>query len=81
MQAYDNEMRGVLFRNDKRETDKHPEYTGKVQIRGEEFRLAAWVRESSKSGQKFFSIAVSEPQNTQAEPGSHEPDLDDSVPF
>ena len=53
---------GSLFKNDKKETDKHPEYTGTwVDASGKKYRLAAWVKEG-KSG-KFFSLSASEFQN------------------
>lgn len=47
---------GALFRNDKRETEKHPEYTGKITIEGVEYYLSAWVNESARTGQKYFAI-------------------------
>ena len=46
---------GALFRNDKRETEKHPEYTGKITIEGVEYYLSAWVNEM-RNGQKYFAI-------------------------
>lgn len=47
---------GALFRNDKRETEKHPEYTGNITIEGKEFYLSAWVNESARTGQKYFAL-------------------------
>jgi uncharacterized protein (DUF736 family) len=61
---YDNTNKGVLFRSeDKAEGDKKPDYTGKLNVAGKDFRLAGWIRES-KTGKKFLSIAVSEPKPT-----------------
>ena len=80
--TYDNTNRGVLFRNDKRETDNHPEYTGKIDVNGTEYRLAAWVKESSKDGKKFFSLAVSEFQKkAEPETAPETEDFDDDIPF
>lgn len=51
-----------LFKNEKRESDKHPEYEGEFKIRcphcaGAQLGwIKAWVREA-KNGKKFFSIA------------------------
>lgn len=53
--AYDNELRGALFRNDERRGDKDPIYKGTITIRGEEYWLSAWLNES-KSGQKYMAL-------------------------
>ncbi len=59
---YDNTNKGVLFKNqEKGEGDKKPDYTGKLNVNGKDYRLAGWLRES-KSGTKFLSIAISEPK-------------------
>jgi len=56
-----NENSGALFKNNKRMHEKSPEYTGKAMVNGTEYLLSAWVNES-KSGQKYFSIKFSVPQ-------------------
>jgi uncharacterized protein (DUF736 family) len=55
MPDYDNNMRGVLFKNDKKETDKHPDYKGSCEVNGEEMWLSAWIQ-TSKAGQKYMSL-------------------------
>ena len=47
---------GALFRNDKKATEQHPDYTGNITIEGKEFYLSAWVNESARTGQKYFAI-------------------------
>ena len=83
MTQYDNTNSGALFRNQKKETEKHPDHTGTINVEGREFWLSAWIK-TSKSGQKFFSLSVkpkdgaapAKPvQQTQAN------DFDDSIPF
>lgn len=54
--GYDNNMRGVLFKNDRKENENQPGYTGKIEIDGIEYRLSAWVKEGKKG--KFFSLSV-----------------------
>jgi uncharacterized protein (DUF736 family) len=56
MSEYDNELRGSLFRNDRKEKDTHPDYTGTCQIQGVEYYMNAWVKES-KAGKKYFSFS------------------------
>lgn len=53
---YDNTNRGALFKNDKRERDNHPEYTGSINIEGQEYWLSAWVKDGQKG--KFLSLSV-----------------------
>ena len=55
--AYDNTNTGALFKAKERATDKHPEYSGTINIEGREYWLAGWIKESPKVG-KFFSLAV-----------------------
>lgn len=57
MPEYDNNFSGVLFRNkNKTEGDKRPEYTGSCEIDRVEYKIAAWVKTSKKTGEKFFSF-------------------------
>ena len=54
---YDDTNRGVLFKNDRKEKETQPDYTGTLNVNSREFRISAWVRES-KAGAKFMSLAV-----------------------
>lgn len=86
---YDDEMRGVLFKNDQKGNDKAPWYKGKIQINGVEYQLAAWLREAKSSGNKFLSISAELPQEKRDSSQSNmqgsmnqEPSIGDgSVPF
>jgi len=42
MMEYDNTNRGVLFRNDKKDTEKHPDFTGSMDVGGVDHYLSAW---------------------------------------
>ena len=54
---------GFLFKNDRKEQERQPDYTGNLNIEGQEYWLSGWIKEG-KSG-KFFGLAVS-PKNPQA---------------
>lgn len=54
-QQFDNELRGSMFRNDRKTKDNQPDYKGSCQIEGVEYWMSAWVREG-KSG-PFLSIS------------------------
>jgi hypothetical protein len=56
MTQYDNTNRGVLFKNDRKEQDNHPDYKGSINIDGQEFWLSAWIKEGQKG--KFMSLSV-----------------------
>lgn len=60
---YDNTNRGVLFKNDRKDTEKHPDYKGSININGEEFWLSSWIKEG-KTG-KFMSLSVTPKQTEQ----------------
>lgn len=56
---------GVLFKNDRKEEDRHPDYKGNALINGIEYDIGAWVKESSNTGQKFFSLSIRPKQQFQ----------------
>jgi len=49
----DNDL--VLFKNDKKETDKHPDYKGGGMVNGKEVWLSAWINKSAK-GVTYMSL-------------------------
>ena len=57
---------GVLFKNDKKDTEKHPDYKGNIMVDGNEYWLSAWIKEG-KTG-KFMGLAVS-PRDAQPPAG------------
>jgi hypothetical protein len=60
------DMSGSLFKNNKKKTEKHPDYTGQVIINGEEMWISAWVKEAKESGMKYFSLAF-QPKDQQGQ--------------
>lgn len=75
--AYDNELKGALFKNTKATGEKHPPYTGSIQIDGITYNLSAWVNESPKAG-KYFSIKA-EKRTNKNQQNKNEPE--DDLPF
>ena len=79
---YDNNMQGVLFKNDKKSTSKHPDYTGSCEIDETEYWVSAWIKTARGSGKKFMSMAYTRkesPENLVS--GDLATDLDDDIPF
>ena len=62
----ENKNGGVLFRNDKKTTEQHPDYTGNITIDGKEYYLSAWVNESARTGQKYFALKTKLKEATPA---------------
>ena len=88
MSQYDNTNSGMLFKNDKGDNEKRPDYKGSVNVGGVEYWLSGWVRvagESSKrAGEKFISMKLEPKEQQPAAPARQAPaaqqdDLD--VPF
>ena len=72
---------GSLFKNDRKTTDNHPDYSGTIMVNGKEHWLSGWVKEG-KNG-KFFSISIGKekiPQGFKPAGADEITNLDD-VPF
>jgi hypothetical protein len=70
---------GAIFKNDKKTSDKQPDYKGKVNVNGKEMEVALWLKEG-KAG-KFFSASFSEPYVAPVERFPIGDSIDDSLPF
>jgi hypothetical protein len=71
---------GVLFKNDKKDNERAPEYKGNIMVDGMEYWISAWIKEG-KTG-KFMGLAVS-PRDAQPPASKPMPKNldDDSIPF
>lgn len=65
MAEYNNTNRGALYRNRKKESEKHPDYNGQINVNGVDYWLSAWLKES-KTGEKFFSMSVRPKEERQS---------------
>ena len=81
----DKDNQGALFRNKKKETERHPDHTGQATVDGVEYWISAWVNTSKKTDERYFSLRFkrkdqdsysSQPARTE-EPG----EVVDDIPF
>lgn len=87
-EQYDNTDRGALFKNDRKETDNHPDYKGSLDVGGKDHWLSAWIKKS-KDGKTYMSLSVkpkdedaakSPPARAKPAPAKPE-DFADDIPF
>jgi len=64
IKKYDDEKRGVLFRNENPRSEKSPSYTGHIKIDGRWWRLAGWTQKS-RAGDTYLSLSASVPTDEQ----------------
>ncbi len=70
---------GAIFKNDKKTSETHPDYKGKVNVNGADMEVALWLKES-KSGTKYFSATFQEPY-VKPEARVVTDEQDDDLPF
>jgi len=76
---YDNNNSGVLFKNDRKEKETHPDFRGTAEVDGKAYYLKGW-KKVSKKGVSFLSLALDAKEN--ATPKKPAPvDINDSDPF
>lgn len=56
MSDYDNEKTGALFKNDRKETENHPDYKGTATLDGKDYWISSWIKKSAK-GQVFMKLS------------------------
>lgn len=86
MSDFDNTNRGSIWPNKKKESDKHPDFTGEVNVEGREFWVSAWKKKpGAKEGSPSltFAVKMKEPKKGQKPQKQQEPDFVDSedIPF
>ena len=69
---------GILFRNDRKETETQPDYVGTINVAGTEFLLSAWIKQGAKA--KFMSLSV-KPKGADRAQAPQRAEMDDAIPF
>jgi len=69
MAEYDNTNKGALFVNDRKESDRHPDWKGSLNINGVDYWISGWAKSTARGD--VISLALGEPKQqatTQARP-------------
>lgn len=92
---YDDRNRGSIWKNEKKTTDKHPDFTGSLNVDGRDYWVSAWKRKegaSAKAPALSFSVKPKDGQEPKHNESSNKPsavtrrgsmkdEMDDEVPF
>jgi hypothetical protein len=58
--SYDNTNRGAIWKNEKKQTEKHPDFTGDLNVDGVIYNVSAWKRKpDAKPKAPLLSFSVS----------------------
>jgi len=82
--GYDETNRGAIWKNEKKETEKHPDFTGSLDVEGVGYWVSAWKRKPGSSENApalSFSIKLKEARKAPKPEQAVEPDFDDDIPF
>ena len=85
--SYDDSDRGAIWKNDRKERDKQPDFTGDAKVDGIDYRVSGWKREPGANPATpalRLSFRRKQPEvSTPAVQASQAPptDFDDDIPF
>jgi uncharacterized protein (DUF736 family) len=72
---YDNNNRGVLFKNDKKGNEKRPDYRGTIVVDNTDFNISGWIKRSQKTGDSFMSLSIEPKKAAPPKPVPEKPQM------
>lgn len=78
---YDNNMRGIISKNDRKTKDDQPDIRGNCEINGVEYWISGWLKERKDGTGKFYQLKfeAKDAPKPAAKPGIE--GLEDDIPF
>ena len=76
---FDNVNKGVLFKNIDKKKENGPDYSGKCNLNGIDYKIASWLN-TSKKGQQYLSLKFQIADEEKEKQVKIE-DLKDDIPF
>jgi len=58
MPQYDNTNRGAIWKNQRKESDKHPDFTGSLNVEGKDYYVSAWRKEPNGDRSPVMSFSI-----------------------
>jgi hypothetical protein len=74
MTQYDNSNRGSIWPNKKKDTEKHPDFTGEVNVDGRDYWVSAWKRKPDANPKAPSLTFTVKPKDGQAPPFREKPE-------
>lgn len=88
MTQYDNQNRGAIWKNEKKTTENHPDFTGSLNVGGVDYWVSAWKRKpDAKPTAPALSFAIKpkdqrQDTHNQAKSDGYQKDqFDDDIGF
>lgn len=82
MADYDNNLTGIISKNETKVSETHPDIKGQCEINGVQYWIDGWARTRKSDGGKFYSLKFKAKDAKPQKPGKQASSgFDDSVPF
>jgi len=83
---YDNNLTGIISRNETKIDEKHPDIKGQCEIDGVQYWVDGWARTRKSDGGKFYSLKFKPKESKPSKPVSNparvaQDDDDSGIPF
>lgn len=77
---------GTLSRNERKNSERQPDFVGVASVDGTEYQVAGWKRTAKSSGKEFISVKVEPPRDApqpvaSSGAGQSYTSPDDDIPF
>ena len=67
MNDHNDRNRGALFKNQRKATDNHPDYTGTINVGGTEYWLSSWIKDGPSGKYMTLSVRPKDPALSEKE--------------
>jgi hypothetical protein len=66
--SYDNNMTGLISKNERKTDEKHPDIKGQCEINGVQYWVDGWAKTRNSDGGKFYSLRFKAKDAARAAP-------------